>query len=94
MIKRIQEPGIKVDLTGKWGNLFRPQAVCVTQFAAMLRGDFCLTTDNLAEQQAYYAMAHRDRDEIKSKNLGCWCRFGTPCHGDVLLEFANCEAAE
>jgi hypothetical protein len=27
-----------------------------------------------------------DLDELKGKNLGCWCKPG-PCHGDVLLEF-------
>lgn len=38
---------------------------------------------------AYHAMAHRDRDQIKGWNLGCWCEPGTPCHGDVLLCFAR-----
>jgi hypothetical protein len=33
---------------------------------------------------------------LRGKNLACWCKVGAPCHGDVLLEFANrptCEAA-
>ena len=33
---------------------------------------------------------------IRGKNLACWCKLGTPCHADVLLELANrpvCEAA-
>ena len=85
---------IKVGRSGKWGNPFKEgehgtREECVTLFAAMLRGEFCLTTDNLAEQQAYHAMAHRDRDRIKGWNLGCWCEPGTPCHGDVLLCFAR-----
>lgn len=29
------------------------------------------------------------RQELQGKNLACWCREGTPCHGDVLLEIAN-----
>jgi hypothetical protein len=29
------------------------------------------------------------RIELRGKNLACWCRPGTPCHGDVLLELAN-----
>lgn len=32
---------------------------------------------------------------IRGKNLACWCKPGTPCHADVLLELANrpiCEA--
>lgn len=25
----------------------------------------------------------------KNKNIACWCKPGTPCHADVLLEIAN-----
>ena len=27
--------------------------------------------------------------ELRGKNLACWCKPGTPCHADVLLEMAN-----
>ena len=27
--------------------------------------------------------------ELRGKNLACWCKPGTPCHTDVLLELAN-----
>lgn len=27
--------------------------------------------------------------ELKGKNLACWCKEGSPCHGDVILEIAN-----
>jgi hypothetical protein len=27
--------------------------------------------------------------ELRGKNLGCWCKPGTPCHGDVLLKLVN-----
>ncbi|CAN5648822.1 DUF4326 domain-containing protein [soil metagenome] len=27
--------------------------------------------------------------ELRGKNLACWCKPGTPCHADVLLEVAN-----
>jgi len=33
--------------------------------------------------------------DLRGKNLACWCKLGTGCHADVLLEFANapiCEA--
>lgn len=36
------------------------------------------------------------RQELRGKNLACWCAIGTPCHADVLFEIANkpiCEAA-
>lgn len=32
---------------------------------------------------------HRDLSALRGKNLACWCRIGTPCHADILLELAN-----
>jgi hypothetical protein len=29
------------------------------------------------------------REDLKGKNLACWCKQGTPCHADALLELAN-----
>ena len=29
------------------------------------------------------------RIDLRGKNLACWCKPGTPCHADVLLEIAN-----
>jgi len=29
------------------------------------------------------------RTELKGHNLACWCKAGTPCHADVLIELAN-----
>jgi len=37
----------------------------------------------------------RSLDEIRGRNLACWCPPGSPCHADVLLRLANgpvCEA--
>lgn len=27
--------------------------------------------------------------ELRGKNLACWCKLGTPCHADTLLQLAN-----
>lgn len=29
------------------------------------------------------------RQELRGKNLACWCPLDQPCHADVLLELAN-----
>jgi hypothetical protein len=29
--------------------------------------------------------------ELRGKNLACWCKPGSPCHADVLLDLANKE---
>jgi hypothetical protein len=28
-------------------------------------------------------------EELRGKNLACWCPHGFPCHADVLLDLAN-----
>ena len=30
-----------------------------------------------------------DIEELRGKNLACWCPLDQPCHADVLLEVAN-----
>ena len=37
-----------------------------------------------------------DKDELselRGMNLACWCKIGSPCHADVLLELANTRSA-
>lgn len=29
------------------------------------------------------------RRDLAGRDIGCWCRNGAPCHGDVLLRVAN-----
>lgn len=33
-----------------------------------------------------------DLSPLRGKNLACWCKIGSPCHADVLLELANAPA--
>lgn len=28
-------------------------------------------------------------EELRGRNLACWCAIGAPCHADVLLEIAG-----
>jgi hypothetical protein len=32
-----------------------------------------------------------DLAPLRGKDLACWCRVGSPCHADVLLDLANRE---
>lgn len=29
-------------------------------------------------------------EELRGKNLACWCRLDQDCHADILLRLANC----
>lgn len=35
------------------------------------------------------AQMRAEIEELRGKNLACWCAPGAPCHADVLLEIAN-----
>jgi hypothetical protein len=80
---------------GKWGNPFSiadvaaetgldrdaAQAEAVARHRLWLEGKI----------EARRARPNRAeiRGELGGKNLACWCRAGTPCHVDTLVELAN-----
>lgn len=69
---------IPVDSTGVWSKephapLTREQAVQCFQFSA----EFQLRAD-----PHYF-------DDLRGRNVACFCRLDQACHGDVILELAN-----
>lgn len=90
---------VKVDRSTRWGNPFKvgdavqsstamPVAICFSQREAVeaFRG-FC--GHNIGRK-----FVDSVKQELRGKNLACWCKPGEPCHADVLLELANAEVAE
>ena len=65
----------------------RAQAFVVACFAAWLRGDRSNWMGPESDAAAELILARLP--ELRGKNLACWCRPGTSCHADVLLEIAN-----
>jgi uncharacterized protein DUF4326 len=61
----------------KWGNPWRIERVgraeAVRRFAAIARDIY----------------SRADLDELRGKNLACWCKLCDVCHADVLLKMAN-----
>lgn len=91
-------PAKLITRPGKWGNPFTiddtakryglahdaAQAKAVELCADWLRGKIDAT---LSPGPA----PSRDliRAELSGHNLACWCKAGTPCHADILIELAN-----
>ena len=91
-------PAKLVTRPGKWGNPFSidemanqygldrdaAQAKAVGLCAEWLRGsiDPALSPGPPPSRAAI-------REELAGHNLACWCRAGTPCHADILIEIAN-----
>ena len=72
-------PVIHVGRPTKWGNPFSVDeyglAMAIRMFA----------------EYALNEMPQGYIDELRGKNLACWCSLDQPCHADVLLELANKE---
>jgi hypothetical protein len=91
-------PAKRVTRPGKWGNPFTiadaakkyhldpaaAQIKAVELCGQWLRG-------NLNPKLSPGKPPSRDeiRAELKGLNLACWCKPGTPCHSEVLIEIAN-----
>ena len=74
----------------KWGNPFPVAKSKGDLRKAGIAPDAATAVDrfrsHLLSQPALVSAA---RAELRGRNLACWCKLGTPCHADVLLEVAN-----
>ena len=89
---------LKVDRTTRFGNPFKPekcgsQANAIACHRAWLLGDAArlAALGGRAPGAAKPPTLAEIRRELRGRNLACWCRPGTPCHADTLLELANSE---
>jgi hypothetical protein len=88
---------------GKWGNPFRLGEVVQRFSKEKICETFTIETN--AQAVACYREYMEDHlsnppaakivrkalEDLRGKNLACWCPIGSPCHGDVLLTLANGE---
>jgi hypothetical protein len=96
---RMPENAVKVDRSTIWGNPFTINAAeeagyqgtdaelrgfCVHAFRKWLTGQF---QPDLQPKSRAYILDHIN--QLRGKNLACWCPLNQPCHADVLLELAN-----
>lgn len=86
---------VKVDRSTKWGNPFKvgedgTAAHCVELYRALLSGYTILTSKaDLELQLKTRAVVVACIDELRGKDLACWCRADKPCHADTLLGIAS-----
>lgn len=72
---------VYVGRPSKWGNPFKvggnihTAAFCLESFEYWIK-KVLLKDPNYLQ-------------ELKGKNLACWCKIGEPCHADILLKLAN-----
>jgi hypothetical protein len=85
-MKRIQRKRVKgwkmppntiyVGRPTKWGNNFAGTKEGLEQYREHIVGNGKF-------------MRSFNLEELRGKNLACWCPLDKPCHADILLELAN-----
>lgn len=65
----------------KWANPFKLEDHTLEESLALYRE---YITDKIKTNPMYYNV-----NELKNKNLGCWCQMTSECHVDVLLSIVN-----
>jgi hypothetical protein len=89
---------VSVTRPGKFGNPYvsKDPALAVRAFKEIIEGNFdYLEGVTLAKGarpvsrgDASDLRANAIR-ELRGKNLACFCKLGSPCHADILLDLAN-----
>ena len=91
-------PAKLVTRPGPWGNPFSIDEVAATYGldraaaqakAVALAGAWLRGTLDKKLSPGPAPSRETIRAELGGHNLACWCRPGTPCHADVLIELAN-----
>ena len=82
---KMPEGAVYVGRPTKWGN---PYTVQGARAAGYYGTDAELAAMCAAEYRAQ-AIGCLPIDELRGKDLACWCPLDQPCHADVLLELAN-----
>ena len=78
---------VSVTRPGKWGN---PYSSAHDFRCAIV----ALQSDGYLHPRLEAGREHMQRivdslDELRGKDLACFCKIGDPCHADVLIYFAN-----
>ncbi len=80
---RMPENTVSVARPGRFGNPFR-----IGDDVPGLPGE-PMDRDDAVMAFRFFHGPWLPLDDIRGKNLACWCRLDQPCHADVLLELAN-----
>lgn len=96
---RMPENTVVVSRPSKWGNPWKvgEEYVVYSEGGKDITDSFsaaqCVHRFQvwLAASTAGSRLVDDAKQFLRGKNLACWCKPGTPCHADVLLELANGE---
>ena len=88
---RMPENTVYVGRGTKWGNPYKVGAID-TVTGRTIDAEFAVRMFRLMWlQTAFSDLLMPWTEELRGKNLACWCKIGEPCHADLLLEIANAQ---
>ena len=91
-------PARRITRPGPWGNPFtieetgkryRLDPAAAQAKAVELCGQWLTGTLDAKLSPGAPPSRETIRAELAGHNLACWCKPGTPCHADILLDLAN-----
>jgi len=85
---RMPENTVSVTRPGKWGNPYKEGVY------SRFLGRKCEDVFDCITSFKYYVNSSVKlkkiiKEELKGKDVACWCKEGADCHGDILLKIAN-----
>lgn len=76
---RMPPNAVYVGRPTKWGNPFPVGTIDLQESLRLYR----------QHVHHHRSKGRLDIDELRGKDLACWCPLDQPCHADVLLDLAN-----
>lgn len=90
---RMPEGAVYVGRPTKWGNRYKVGDPMGTHDK---KGTYCERPMTAKDAVTFYRAEMElfcgnrlNIEELRGKDLACWCPLDQPCHADVLLELAN-----
>lgn len=84
---------VSVCRPGRWGNPFpigKPAEDVPMEFRGQIARDAKHAVELYRSLIRHFGFPIQcDLEELRGKNLACWCPLDQPCHADALLYWAN-----
>lgn len=86
-------PAVNVARPSKWGNpykvekAFESEGIRLPEVTAETA--VALFRERWERALGQWQSTRETIEQLRGKNLACWCKPGAPCHADVLLDLAN-----
>jgi hypothetical protein len=79
---------VSVTRPGRYGNPYTAKQAREAGYKGSYTQIAQMCVDMFRQEMPEFAKAAYQQ-ELRGKNLACWCKIGEPCHADVILEIAN-----